>query len=95
MNNLCRKSFSLVANKGVSDHWKERVLPRYSLTLFKESSLLFVNLLVVFAPFLLVFILSKPLDLEIPAFLSSITGLAATTIIALIYGFARARYVKK
>jgi hypothetical protein len=34
---VSRKSMRLLASKKISDHWKERVLPAYSLRMFKGS----------------------------------------------------------
>ena len=95
MNSLYRKSFALVAKKGVSDHWKERVLPQYSLLIFKQSWRLLLNLIAIFSPFIIAVLIARPFGLDLLEFLSSAVGLIAATAIALIYGFARTHYAKK
>lgn len=45
-----RKSGRVLASKRISDHWKERVLPRYSWVIGKGSVLFFLLLMVALAP---------------------------------------------
>ena len=42
-------SISVIRNPAVSDHWKEKVLPAYALTIFKSSLGLFGCLLTLVA----------------------------------------------
>ncbi len=49
-----RKSMSTIASKRISDHWKERVLPTYSVQMARCSILFFVLLCVAIAPVALI-----------------------------------------
>ncbi len=45
-----KKSGAVLTSKRISDHWKERVLPRYSLVIGKGSVLFFLMLCLALLP---------------------------------------------
>lgn len=51
---VSRKSMKVLGAKKVSDHWKEKVLPAYSLRLAKGAILFFVFLVVALLPVVIV-----------------------------------------
>lgn len=51
------KTVRLMANASVSDHFKERLVPRYALRSLGASALLFCILIVVFSPVFLLFVI--------------------------------------
>ena len=50
VSDTARKSGRVLASKRISDHWKERVLPRYSLVIGKGSVLFFLLLCLALLP---------------------------------------------
>lgn len=51
---VSRKSARLLASKRISDHWKERVLPAYSLRMARSSLSFFALLLLSLLPVIIV-----------------------------------------
>jgi len=51
---ISRKSMKVLGAKGVSDHWKEKVLPTYSLRLAKGAVLFFFFLVLALLPVVIV-----------------------------------------
>ncbi len=45
-----RKAFSVISSRRISDHWKEKVLPRYAGQIFMASATLFLCLLALVVP---------------------------------------------
>ena len=54
VGSVSRKSMKVLGAKGVSDHWKERVLPAYSLRLAKGAVLFFFFLILALLPVVIV-----------------------------------------
>lgn len=48
-----RKSARLLRSSQISDHWKERILPVYAMTMLKASLLIFVLIIFLFSIFTL------------------------------------------
>ena len=95
MNTVYQKTIRVISCKKISDQWKEKVLPKYACLIFRSSLTLMLTLIFVFFPFIAASYLTVPLGLNIKTLLLSPAGLFGTTIFAIIYGFARGRYVKK
>lgn len=93
-----RKSSQVIASSRISDHWKEKVLPTYSLKVFQGSLKLFVIFLVVFGLLLLV---SLALDLLFLSgettlgFLSTWQGILFATVFSILYYYARRRLLSQ
>jgi len=89
-----QKSTRLIAKKGVSDHWKELVLPRYARALGTHSILGLVFLILALTPFALFALLkSGPLSADI-AFLSRLPVIAVMLACSLGYLWLRTRLRK-
>ena len=44
-----KKAINIISNKNISDHWKENIIPRYSLQMMKDSlQMLFTIFLIIF-----------------------------------------------
>ncbi len=95
MNTTYHKIFKVLRSKAISDHWKEKVLTKYAVMLFRESIFLFLIMAIVFSPFIIAVYLSIPFSLNIGKILSTPCGMIVTTLIALTYGRLRKNYAKK
>ncbi|MFP4532070.1 MAG: hypothetical protein ACLFNS_05245 [Desulfobacterales bacterium] len=80
----------VLANRRISDHWKEKILPAYAFMIFAGSFRLLATLLLAFSPFAAVIYLAAPLELD--SFMFSPSVLAGETAVALVYGTARRRH---
>ena len=92
MNNLYRKILRVIKSNTISDHWKEKVLPKYARLIFRGSLMLLVTLLLVFSPFIIAIFVTNLLNFNIQGTLASPSGLIATTLFALLYGFMRGHH---
>ena len=78
---LTQKALKIISNKNISDHWKEKVIPQYSLNIMKLSIfMLLIILSVIFLFFITDFISSGFLY-----FVISIKGIITSTFFAFIY----------
>ncbi|GGY56926.1 hypothetical protein [Parvularcula lutaonensis] len=89
-----RRSFEVIRAKAISDHWKEQVLPAYSGRMMAGTVRLAVLLVLMFTPFILAGILSSLGGGELYAFMTSLPGIALSVVVAMVYGFARRRFVR-
>ena len=93
-----KKSTHVIASRKISDHWKEKVLPTYSLRVAQNSLKLLFIFLVIFSALLL---LSKALDFLFLAetttvgYLSTWRGILFATLASTIYYYVRSSLLKK
>ena len=84
VNSIARntnKVFQIIISSNISDHWKEKIVPSYAFIILKNSlSILGVLFLIILIFFVFVLLSSKFLTLIL-----SITGVATSIIISLIY----------
>lgn len=79
------KASRLIANPAVSDHWKERVLPRYAARLALASLSTFGLVLIACSAFLVLVALDALLGLGILSRMLSWSGMAWISAIAVVY----------
>ena len=91
LTDILTKVARVIRSPGISDHWKEKILPSYALALFKQSLLIFVILVVCFLIFPLLGLVSHFLDGDFIAQSTSVLGIAATTCMAGCYAFVRSK----
>lgn len=76
-----KKSFYLLKNSKISDHWKEIVIPVYALKIMKLSLfILFILLLII-----TLFLLANQLFENLLSYLFSIYGILESLIVAYLY----------
>ncbi len=90
---VAAKTLRVLRSRRISDHWKERVLPRYALGLAGSSLALFFLLLVAAAPLASLAILFQALGVPAWDLLLSLPGLVACTVSGSLYGLARRRWL--
>ena len=90
---LASKSSKLIQAEKISDHWKERALPAYSGAMFLNTLQLCGLLLAAFSPVAVAVVVAQFLGAPLAALLVSITGILASLVVAIVYGFVRLRLV--
>lgn len=88
---LAQRSFRIIRAERISDHWKERVLPAYSLRMMLATLQLSGFLIIAFSPFLVALIIAKLVDLPLLAELASWRGILFSSAIAIVYLYIRKR----
>jgi hypothetical protein len=78
-------SLGTVNRKGVSDHWKEKLLLYYAGRMFAASLKLGGLIFLIFTPALLLYYLGGRLDPAIPPFFISPKGLIFSTVLSVAY----------
>lgn len=92
------RSGRVIRSPRISDHWKEKVLPTYSLKVAQNSLKLFAVFVAVFA---VLYGLSLVLDVlfltgqTTAGFLSTWTGILFATAVSTAYYYARRRLLSK
>ena len=72
-------------NKNISDHWKEYIIPKYSLQMMKYSlQMLLVLFLIIF-----IFVIADKLFSGFLSFAFSIKGIIESILIAFSYAYIR------
>tara|TARA_B100000161_G_scaffold260004_1_gene226564 strand:+ start:652 stop:888 length:237 start_codon:yes stop_codon:yes gene_type:complete len=72
-------------NKNISDHWKENIIPKYSLQMMKYSlQMLLILFLIIF-----IFIIAENLFSGFLAFMFSWNGIIESIIITFTYAYIR------
>ena len=90
---LAAKSTKLIQAEKVSDHWKERALPAYSGAMFLKTLQLCGYLLAAFSPVAVAIAVAQFLGAPLAALFVSATGIMASLVVAVVYGFVRLRLV--
>ena len=82
---LSKKATSTILNKNISDHWKEKIIPKYSLQMIKCSmQMLMIIILIIFIFFIGDNVLSGFLE-----FTFSWNGIIASILFAFSYAYIR------
>ena len=74
------KAKNIIFNKYVSDHWKEKIIPEYSLQMLKIS----FSMLLIFSLIVLLFLVTDKFFSELLEFIFSIRGI----ILSILFGFS-------
>ena len=83
--NLYKKLFKLFISKRISDHWKERVILKYSQLLFFNSFRFILSIVIITTIYLLI----EFFDNHFGIYLISIMGIIETTLILILYNSIR------
>ena len=88
INSLVRafqKSFKIVISKKISDHWKEKIIPQYSLKMIQLS----LNILIKFLTIFMIFFIAKIYFVEFFKFFLSFKSILLAIILSSIYYYVR------
>ena len=78
---LSKKSMKVILNKNLSDHWKEKILPTYSLQMMNLSFSMLLILFIIILPF---FVIALIFD-DFLDFVISLKGIMASLLLAFCY----------
>jgi len=82
---ITKKAIYIILNKNISDHWKENIVPKYSLQMMKYSlQMLLILFLIIF-----IFIIAENLFSGFLAFMFSWNGIIESIIITFTYAYIR------
>lgn len=82
---LVGKVAATVASKRISDHWKERALPRYAVRMLRTTLIIAACLVVTLAPAGALWVLARATGVAFPDLSTSWIGIAGMTAIAFVY----------
>ena len=83
--NVSKKAIHIILNKNISDHWKENIIPKYSLQMMKYSmQMLLILFLIIF-----IFVIADKLFSGFLAFTFSWNGIIESILIAFSYAYIR------
>ena len=88
--NFGKKAIHTISNKNISDHWKENIIPRYSLQMIKYSLQMIFILLLITSLFL---ITEKFLN-NFLEFTFSLIGIIYSILITFSYAYLRRLILK-
>ena len=94
LGDILNRVRKVIRSSRISDHWKEKVLPRYSLALFKQSLLIFAILVTSFIIFPVLGLVSELLNGQFIALSTSALGITASTCLAVTYAALRSKVSK-
>ena len=83
--NVSKKAVLTILNKSISDHWKENIIPKYSLQITKYSlQILLILFLIIF-----IFLIADKLFSGFIAFTLSWKGIIESILITFSYAYIR------
>ena len=82
---VSKKATHTISNKNISDHWKENIIPKYSLQMMKYSmQMLLIILLIIF-----IFVIADNLSNGFLDFTFSWNGIIESILLAFSYAYIR------
>lgn len=82
---VSKKAIYILLNKNISDHWKENIIPKYSLQMMKYSmQMLLILFLIIF-----IFVIADNLFSGFLAFTFSWYGIIESILLAFSYAYIR------
>ena len=82
---LSKKAISIILNKNISDHWKENIIPKYSLQMMKYS----IQMLLILFLIIFIFVIADNFFSGFLAFIFSWNGIIEPILLAFSYAYIR------
>ena len=82
---VIKKAIEIILNKNISDHWKENIIPKYSLQMMKYS----IQMLLILFLIIFIFVIADKLFSEFLEFTLSWSGMIESILIAFSYAYIR------
>lgn len=79
----------IIRSPRISDHWKERALPRHAGRIFIGTLKIALSLAIAFAPFVILALVAPALGVDLFSFAMSWMGMGFMTAVALAYAWLR------
>jgi hypothetical protein len=93
LQNLVTRIVGVLKSSSISDHWKEKVLPVYAGKLFLLSIQLFSLVVAALLPMFVLAWAVQFTSVPLMQLLTTWSGMLASTVIAVLYIFARNRVI--
>ncbi len=87
---ISKKAIYIILNKNISDHWKENIIPKYSLQMMKYS----MTMLLILSLIIFVFVIADNLSSGFLTFTLSFNGIIKSILIAFSYAYIRKLIVR-
>ena len=87
---VSKKATSIILNKNISDHWKENIIPKYSLQVMKDS----LQMLLIFLLIIFIFLITDNFFTGFLIFTLSLNGIIKSILFAFIYAYIRKLILK-
>ena len=87
---VSKKATYIILNKNISDHWKENVIPAYSLQMMKFS----LQMLLIFLLIIFIFLIADNFFSDFLVFTFSLNGIIESILFAFSYAYIRKLIVK-
>ena len=88
---VSKKAISTISNKNISDHWKENIIPKYSLQMMKYS----LKILLILFSIIFIFVIVDNLSSGFLAFIFSWNGIIESILISFGYAFIRKLFLNE
>ena len=85
-----KKATSTILNKNISDHWKEKIIPKYSLQMMKCS----LQMLIILFSIIFIFVIGNYFLIGFLKFTLSWHGLIASILFAFSYVYIRKQIIR-
>jgi hypothetical protein len=89
----CAQARRVILSRGISDHWKEKVMPAYALRMGRQSLVLTFYFAILVAVTAAVLWITKRILPDATAFIDSAHGLAFGFLVSILYFMVRRRVV--
>lgn len=86
---LLSRVSAVIRSERISDHWKEKVLPRYAFSMLRATLIVAACLIAAFLPFMVCAAIAQMIGVPFLAFSMSWLGIAFITLVALAYAKLR------
>lgn len=93
MLGFSKRSLGTLSSKQVSDHWKEKVLLRYALEIFKNSVLLIACFIVTATVIFVAHVIGSYLGMDLLSLFMTPLGVIVSLLLALLYVYFRGRII--
>ena len=87
---VSKKAIYIILNKNISDHWKENIIPKYSLQMIIYS----LKMLIILCSIIFIFIIADNLFSGFFAFIFSFNGIIESLFFAFSYAYFRKLIVR-
>ena len=88
---VSKKSVRTISNKNISDHWKENIIPKYSICILKSS----LKMLLVLSLIILIFFTADKLFNGLLLFTFSLNGIFESILFAFIFAYFRKFFINE
>ena len=87
---ISKKAIGIILNKKISNHWKEIIIPKYSMQIFKYAlQLLLIFFLITF----IFFVINNFFGISF-SYIFSLNGIIQTVLITFCYAYIRKKFFK-